>query len=143
MLKAVTKELYCTLPKISLLKKIDIINTTSFKDIYMYLKKNVNKNIHIYDATISKHLQRGEIIRVNDHINKTGKNILIKKQIFLEIDFIDQSYLYKQTNEGIITECCGDYPKENFQYPSYYLCNVATLARAMGISSINGYLYRI
>ena len=64
-------------------------------------------------------------------------------EIGLGIDFIDISKLYHCGDEGVITHCCGTELNTQYDYPSHYLCHLSILARAMGIKSINAFLYNI
>ena len=50
------------------------------KGIEKKIKKDNPTEILIYDITKSKKDQQNKIFYVNDHVNKTGKNPLIKKK---------------------------------------------------------------
>ena len=78
---------------------------------------------------------------VLDHINRTGTNILIGKQKLLGIDFIDTTTPYTHKINSIITNCCGETLNNFYEYPSHYICNITTLALAMNIKNIHGFLY--
>ena len=79
---------------------------------------------------------------MSDHINKTGHNPLIGNQKNLEKPFIDISNLYN-TKHGITTHCLGERYnkyKEEYKYPSKYLCYISIIARALGKKNINAFL---
>jgi hypothetical protein len=95
----------------------------------------------VYDKTFSRSQSPKKIIPVMDHINNTGINILIGNQQILNIDFTDLSNLYVNKNESVITVCCGEKLNIKETYPSHYLCHITTLARAMKINKIAGYIY--
>ena len=112
------------------------VNPASFNNIYSILNKNKPKNLTVIDATINYDYEKGTIFKVNDHINKTGMSILRGKQQLLKIDFIDISYLYLKSKQGIITQCCGQSLDTKEVFPSHYLCQVTILAKALKIDSI-------
>jgi hypothetical protein len=141
MLKIITTQLSEYLPKDNLLQKFLIINPTNFKEMFDLFKSNHGSNICVYDKTFSKNHSHNKIIPVKDHINNTGINILTGHQQILNIDFIDLSNLYVNNNESVITVCCGEKLNIKEAYPSHYLCHITTLARAMKIDTIVGYLY--
>ena len=99
--------------------------------MYNILNKNKPKSLTIIDATISTSYKEGTIFIVNDHINKTGINILRGKQQYLKIDFIVISNLYSRSQKGITTQCCGQFLDTKRAYPSHYLCQVSILAKAL------------
>ncbi len=119
------------------------IDPTNFWAMYNLFKTSADKELCIYDATTSKNLKCGQIVRIRDHINNTGTNILIGLQKTLKIDFPDSTNFYSQGQRGVITTCCGKKLNIEKKYPSHYLCHPTTLARAMQINTITGYLYNV
>ena len=111
--------------------------------MYNLFKMSTDKELRIYDATASKNLKYGQIVKIRDHINNTGTNILIGLQQTLKIDFLDATNFYSQNQNGVITTCCGKKLNIEKKYPSHYLCHPATLAKAMKFKKITGYLYNI
>ena len=67
--------------------------------------KKDSQTIEIWDLT--KGYDRGTIIDIADHINKTGSNPLIGNQQKLGIDFPDISNLYL-SKKGAVTSCYGN-----------------------------------
>ena len=64
------------LPTNHKLRKHNIINPKNFNQIHQLLtSKKINK-IHITDSTSTTKIKQGEIIPIQDHINRTGTNIL-------------------------------------------------------------------
>ena len=143
MLKIITTQLSEHLPKNHKLQKYPTIDPTNFKTIFSLFNSTKNKDLYVYDATISKKLIYGQTVIVNDHINNTGTNILIGKQNKLNIDFTDLTNMYIQNKNGIITTCCGEKLNVEKKYPCHYLCNITTMARAMQFNTITGCLYNI
>ncbi len=93
-----------------------------------HIKKRIQKTKHpkvyIFDTTYQPKEQNKSQHAVNDHINKTGKNILIGKNK----KFIDLSTLYVQQKKGITTTGLGKrYSKEKRKHknPSTDLCQIA------------------
>lgn len=126
MLKIITTQLSELLKEDHILQKHQIINPNNFNEIYNLFKTKTILSICIYDKTFSKKLKSGQIIPVCDHIN---------------IDFTDMSNLYQKRDRSIITVCCGKTLNTEERYPSHYMCHITTLARAMRINTIAGYLY--
>ena len=141
MLKIITTQLSEFLKEDHILQKHHQINPTNFDEMYNLFQSKTISSICIYDKTFSKNLKSCQIIPVCDHINNTGTNILIGHQKKLTIDFIDVSNLYQQKYNSIITVCCGKTLNVEERYPSHYMCHITTLARAMRINTIAGYLY--
>ena len=141
MLKIITTQLSELLKEDHILQKHQIINPNNFNEMYNLFKTKTILSICIYDKTFSKKLKSGQIIPVCDHINNTGTNILIGHQKKLDIDFTDMSNLYQKRDRSIITVCCGKTLNTEEKYPSHYMCHITTLARAMSINTIAGYLY--
>ena len=117
-----------------------VVDPKNFNQCWDILKSAQNETVEIYDLTKSKKLNPGEIISVNDHINKTGQNPLIGKQKSLSIDFIDLSTIYNQSNSGVITECCGEYLFEHSDFPTHYLCNIIIIAAALKIPKVSAFI---
>ena len=142
-IKIITTQLAKKLPRDSELLKYNIINPKKFNQLYQLITSNKINEIYIIDSTSTKKKETGTMLSVQNHINRTGTNILIKKQKFLDIDFIDITtpYLYKKNS--IITDCCGETLNNKYEYPSHYICHITTLAHAMNIRNIYGFLYNI
>ena len=101
------------------------------------------ERIIIYDVTQNKkHLQE-EIIKIKDHVNRTGSNPLVDRQEELGINFVDISMLYKYEKGAVITNCCGPRLSRHYDYPSHYMCHISILARAMKIKEIKANLINI
>ena len=137
----VTKQLANKQPKDKELKKHIVIDPTNFNQIHQLLISNKTNEIYVIDLTSTTKKEPGSIISVQDHINRTETNILTGKQIFLGIDFIDMTHLYQSKKNSIITDCCGETLNNKYEYPSHYICNITTLAHALKIKNIYGYLY--
>ena len=136
-----TRQLANKLSKDSKLLKQNIVNPKNFNQIYQLLTSNRKNEIYVTDSTSTEKKESGTIIPIKDHINRTGINILRAKQIFLNIDFIDSTNLYKSKNNSIITDCCGEALNNKYKYPSHYICHIIILAHAMNIKNIYGFLY--
>ena len=139
----ITKQLANKLPKESELQKYNIVNPTNFNELYQQLKSNKTNEINVIDLTNMPKEKHWRIISVQDHINRTGTNILTRRQKLLGIDFIDITNLYQTKKNSIITDCCGEILNNKYEYPSHYICHITTLALAMNIKKIYGFLYNI
>tara|TARA_B100000686_G_scaffold352821_1_gene456122 strand:- start:2261 stop:2686 length:426 start_codon:yes stop_codon:yes gene_type:complete len=130
--------------KLSADHKLFFYNIIDPQNIDEAIKKiKNNTKITIYDLTITKTKKNLATIPVNDHINKTGQNPLIKKQNVLNIDFLDIGGSYKKKQGGVITNCCGETLQLQYLYPSHYLCNITILAKALKIQECHAYLINI
>lgn len=132
-------------------------NTTTIKfssqttnNIYINKARDINKHligtktaeINIYDTTKKQKGNHGEKIRVNNHINRTGKNPL-RSNKEKKIKFYDITNMYQKTTKGIITTCLGErYKKEHkkFKNPSTIICHVVFVLRSKGYKKIKGWL---
>ena len=139
----ITEQLANKLPKDSELQKYKIVNPTNFNELYQQLKSNKTNEINVIDLTSTPKEEYGMIISVQDHINRIGTNILTGRQKLLGIDFIDMTNLYQTKKNSIITDCCGEILNNKYKYPSHYICHITTLALAMNIKKIYGFLYNI
>ena len=137
----ITKQLANKLPQNSKLQKYNIVNPTNFNELYQQLKSKKTNEINVIDLTNMPKEKHGRIISVQDHINRTGTNILTRRQKLLGIDFIDMTNLYQKKKNSIITNCCGEILNNKYDYPSHYICHITTLARSMNIKNICGFLY--
>ena len=137
----ITAQLVKQLPKNHQFKNHNIINPKNFDQIHQLLTANKTNKIHITDSTSTAKIKSGTIIPVQDHINRTGTNILIGMQKFLGIDFIDVTNIYQKQSNSIITDCCGETLNNKYEYPSHYICHITTLAHMMNIRNIHGFLY--
>ena len=118
-----------------------IVNPLKYSSLYSNLQNR--QQLTIYDATQNKKLEKWKIIGVKDHINRTGSNPLIGSDKTLPFNFIDISNLYRSEKHFVVTDCCGKTLNSKYQYPSYFLCHVSILARAMKIQKIKAYLVNI
>ena len=139
----ITKQLAMILPKNHELKKYNVVNPKKFNELYQLLTSNKINEIHVIDLTSTPNIKPGMIISVQDHINRTGTNILIGKQKALGIDFIDMSNIYQKQYKSIITDCCGETLNNKYEYPSHYICHISTFAHMLNIKNIYGFLYNI
>ena len=137
----ITEQLAKKLPKYSELQKYNIVNPTNFNELYQQLKSKKTNEINVIDLTSTPKEDNGMIISVQDHTNRTGANILTGRQNLLGIDFIDMTNLYQKKKNSIITDCCGKVLNNKYEYPSHYICHITTLAQAMNIKKIYGFLY--
>ena len=103
IIKIITEQLANKLPKNSELQKHYIVNPANFDQLYQLLKSKKIYEIYITDATSSSKKEPGTIISVQNHINRTGSNILIGKQKLLGIDIIDTTTPYTHKINSIIT----------------------------------------
>ncbi len=118
---------------------LDISNIKEIiKTLQIEYKKT--KSITLYDRTKNKTLKQNAIIKINDHINKTGINPLIGKQRELKIDFIDMTNVYTQSKQGVVTESFGEKLQCNTTYPSHYIAPLTIIAKAIGFKKIKGFL---
>ena len=140
-MKLITQQLANKLHNDNKLKKQIIVDPTKFDQMKQLLTSKTIKELHITDITYDKNQKQGNIIGINNHINRTGTNILIGKQKHLDIDFIDLTNIYVQTKTGIITNCCGKTLNERYKYPSHFICHISTLAHTIKIKKIHGYLF--
>ena len=143
MLTIVTKQLSEILPKNHKLQKYTSIDPTNFKEMIKLLKSKINRTLCVYDVTNSKKIKEHQTVMIKDHINNIGFNILIGQQKHLNIDFIDLTNLYSYKQSEVITICCGKKLNLHTEYPSHYLCNITTLAKALQFKTIIGYLYNV
>jgi len=119
----------------------DPSNIRKFIDEIKHIAK-ISNSIQIYDIT--QGYCHGKVIDVVDHVNKTGNNPLVGCQKQLGIDFPDISNLYNNCEKGIITTCLGNnFYKNNIKNSSTWICHVSILARAVGITQIDGKLYSV
>ena len=137
----ITKQLANEQPNERELKKYNVADPTNFNQLHKMLTSNKINEIHVIDLTRTQNEEPGAVISIQDHINRTGTNILTGKQKFLGIDFTDMTYLYQSKQNSIITESCGEVLNNKYEYPNHYLCNITTLAHALKIKNIYGYLY--
>jgi len=104
-----------------------------------HLKDNKTKIVYIYDLGFNKN---HTIIPINNHINKTGINILReeKKQ---KIEFYDITTIYHPQPKGKVAECFGTNKPlfQNTQYiQTYDLCNCVILAHKYGAKKIKAFI---
>ena len=140
-LSIITEQLSNKLTPENKLQKFAKISHEGFENIYKLLHQKKITELQVTDATYSNKIPPGSTIQVEDHINKTGSNVLIGKQDLLNIDFIDMTGIYSFEKKAIITACCGEILNKNFDYPSHFLCHITILAHALKIPTIKGFLY--
>ena len=140
-LRVITKQLSKKLPLDNKLQKFTNISYDNFESIYKLIHSKKITELHVTDATYSNKIPKGKTVQVKDHINKTGSSILIGRQAFLNIDFIDMTDAYSFDKKAIITTCCGETLNKNFDYPSHFLCHITVLAHTLKIPTIKGFLY--
>ena len=90
--------------------------------------QNAN-SVTLYDTTSMIKKKQGSQVYVNDHINQTGENPLIKCS---PIQFINLGGLYKASKTGITTTSLGkkyQQEKNKHEFPSTSLCLVAILCK--------------
>ena len=128
----ITKRFFEQIRNKKITKKYDLCfnEQMNIKKIESEIKKATN--VLIYDITYSEQEKEGKTININDHINKTGKNFLIKKNKVPV--FIDISHLYDHNRAGIITTGLGNhytkYYKE-IEYPSSDLCLISVWCKSV------------
>jgi len=142
-LNIITEQLSQKLPLEHKLQKHTNISHKNFESAYKLLHQKKITELQVIDATYSNKTQKGNMVQIKDHINKTGSNILIGRQNALNIDFIDIAKLYSFEKNAIITVCCGEKLNKNLDYPSHFLCHITMLAHALKIPSIKGFLYNV
>ncbi len=142
-LNIITKQLYKALPEKNEMKNFLSISPQNFDECYSILKKEKIQNLYITDLTSTKLINYNKIIKVKDHINKSGTNLIIGNQKKLNIDFIDLSKIYNCDSDSITTTCCGKNLNLQFDYPNHYLSNITILAHALKIPQIHAYLYNL
>ncbi|MAH99306.1 MAG: hypothetical protein CMA12_08240 [Euryarchaeota archaeon] len=142
-LKVITKHLYKALPAENNIKNILSLPSENFQKCFSILNNKKIKQIDIFDLTSTKLVNYNTIIKVKDHINKSGANFLLGNQIFLNIDFIDVTKIYNYDDESVITTSCGKQLNKNYDFPNHYLSNLTILAHALQIPTINAFLYNL
>jgi len=140
-LRVITEQLSNKLPPENKLQNLTNISHDNFESIYKLIHSKKITELHVTDATSSNKISKGKTVQVKDHINKTGSGPLIGRQALLNIDFIDMTETYSFEKNAIITVCCGETLNKNFDYPSHFLCHITTLAHALKIPTIKGFLY--
>ena len=105
----------------------------NFKNQNREMEKNIQRasNIILYDITHSLKHEQGEKIYIKDHINKTGKNPLLKTQ---PINFVDLTSLYTKKKNSIITTSIGEkynLYKKQFLFPSTDIALMSILCKKL------------
>ena len=95
------------------------------------IKKNIKnkKLVIIFDITHSSKHKRGHKFYVKDHINKTGKNPLLK---YKPIKFVDLTGLYINNKKSETTTSAGenfDLYKNKILFPSTEMALISILCR--------------
>ena len=124
--------------------KYDAIYQPSPEKILKDIYENKPQAVEIYDITATKEAPYLSLIKVSDHINKTGENPIIGIQKFFKKDFYDIRNIYDDKN-GKTTTSLGRHFKESSKEknPSTHLCNIAILCSVTGIKKIKGVLVNI
>jgi len=133
-------------------KKIIKNKKIKIKEDLVYNKKTINKLINIknkriiiYDITYCE--SKNKILKINDHINKTGENPIIGNQKKLKTDFIDITKIYKESRNGVITTSVGKKGfkkiKKKIECPSTEICNIAILCKVLNLRKIEGRLINL
>ena len=100
--------------------------------------KNLKEKIKIYD--IGKiHRKDQKLMRIKDHINKTGINPIINNKHINQITFQDISVIYN-TDQGRTTTCCGEEINVSYTNPSHYLCVFSILLFYLDYKNLQAYL---
>tara|TARA_Y100001970_G_C14170509_1_gene823865 strand:- start:867 stop:1310 length:444 start_codon:yes stop_codon:yes gene_type:complete len=118
------------------------INPKNIVETIKILKTLKQHPIEVYDITYNLQKPHNEQIIVKDHINQTGNNPLIGIQNQFSEPFIDISNTYN-VDDGTTTVCLGphyDQHKDQYAFPSTYLCYISILAKAIGVKKINATL---
>ena len=118
------------------------INPKNITEAIKVLKKLQQHSIEICDITCNPQKLHNEEIIVKDHINQIGNNPLIGIQSKFSEPFIDISNTYS-VDDGVTTVCLGphyDQHKNQYAYPSTYLCYISILAKAIGVKKIKATL---
>ena len=108
-------------------------------------KIDKEKTVYLFDETHIKEKKNKEILDVNNHINKSGTNPLLKKNQE-KIKFYDITQIYKQRQKGIITTCLGkkyNKYKEKEKNPSAFLAYFAIFLHIQGYKKIRGKLINL
>ncbi len=108
------------------------------------VNQNKETHIQIYDIGKQAEIKNIKIYNINNHINKTGENILIDTQKNQSI-FYDITKIYNSSKEGKIAECYGNHslphkaqPKNKI--PCYFLCHYTIMAYIKGYKKISAYI---
>ena len=134
----ITKEAQRIINKNKTKIKADIVYG---KDSLNILINNKKDKVTIYDIVYIN--TKKQIIKVNDHINKTGENPLRGRQSLSAEPFFDITRLYSFLPKGVTTTSWGhSYKtmKNKNQHPSTYMSNLAILCKAVGFKEITGIL---
>lgn len=141
-LKIITKKskTYIEMLKI----EYDTIYQPSPKKILKDIYENKPLSVEIYDITITKEIPYLSLIKVSDHINKTGENPIIGIQKKFKKDFYDIRNIYVDKNGKTTTSLGRHFQKSSKEtIPSTHLCNIAILCSVAGIKKIKGVLVNI
>ncbi len=123
-------------------KYTKILDPQDTKSVVEEFSNEKNSKIEVWGLTHSNTVNSGTILRVNDHINCTGRNPLRNHLYLFDITFPDLSNIYRQTKDGFITTGLGSkYPSlKNESLPTEYFCYYGIIAGAMGMQPIYGKL---
>ena len=108
------------------------------------VSQNKKTHIQIYDIGKQAQIKNIQIYNVNNHINKTGENVLINKKNKQPI-FYDITKIYNHSKEGKIAECYGRHQAPQNQQSTnkiscYFLCHYTTMAHIKGYKNISAYI---
>ena len=140
-MKIITQQLSNKLSNNHELLSNQIVNPIDHTSLKLLLQNT--PQVIIYDLTKNNNLPKETIIGVKNHINRTGSSPLVGFRKILKTSFIDLTNLYQCNNKAVITNCCGEKLNKCYKYPSYYLCHISILAKALGIQKIKAFLVNI
>ena len=104
------------------------------------LKALNKREITIYDIVYNRNYVKNTQFNINDHINCTGDNPLIGRQLALGIDFVDMTEVYSYNKEGVVAHSCGEKINLNHEYPCAFLAHIVIMFRALKFNKINAIL---
>ena len=108
------------------------------------INQNNKNTIHIYDIGKQPQIKNIQFYNINNHINKTGKNIIIDNKN-KQTTFYDITKIYKKSKEEKIAECYGNHQppqakKTTNKIPCYFLCHYTIMAHIKGYKNIFAYI---
>ena len=137
MIIIATKELIKIIPEFQHDILADANKLERFQKTILKIK-NLKEKIKIYDiGKIYKKDQK--LMRIKDHINKTGINPIINNKHINQITFQDISKLYNIKN-GDTATCCGRKINKAYPNPSHFLCVFSILLFYLEYKNIEAYI---
>ena len=95
-MKIITQQLAEDIPKNHALLANQVVNPQNFAELFKVLR--AVQNLTVYDITKTKAHPPKSIIKVKDHINRTGENPLISHQKKLNIEFVKKQLSMSDVN---------------------------------------------